>query len=143
MRHAENQAERLEWEAGVAIDYAIAPVEQAKLAVLDAPNGLHFNVNHGGVPAIDPSGHKLLIHGLVKRPLVFTVDALLRYPMVSRINFLECGGNSASLFSNQPRTGNRSADSRLRVMLGLDGHRQSVVAQPVPCQSSPRRQIPD
>ncbi len=29
-------AERLEWEAGVAIDYAIASVEQAKLAVLDA-----------------------------------------------------------------------------------------------------------
>src|SRR5215468_2833850 len=32
-RHAENRAERLEWEAGVAIDYAIASVEQAKLAV--------------------------------------------------------------------------------------------------------------
>jgi sulfane dehydrogenase subunit SoxC len=66
------------------------------------PNGLHFSVNHGGVPAIDPARHKLLIHGLVKRPLVFTVDALSRYPMVSRINFLECGGNSTSLFSNQP-----------------------------------------
>ena len=65
------------------------------------PNGLHFNVNHGGVPVIDPSQHKLLIHGMVKRPLVFTVEALLRYPMVSRINFLECGGNSASLFSNE------------------------------------------
>jgi hypothetical protein len=35
-RHAENHAERLEWEAGVAIDYAIASVEQAKLAALDA-----------------------------------------------------------------------------------------------------------
>ena len=35
-RHAENHAERPEWEAGVAIDYAIASVEQAKLAVLDA-----------------------------------------------------------------------------------------------------------
>jgi sulfane dehydrogenase subunit SoxC len=69
------------------------------------PNGLHFSVNHGGVPAIDPSHHKLLIHGLVKRPLVFTLDALSRYPMVSRINFLECGGNSTSLFSNQPAQG--------------------------------------
>jgi hypothetical protein len=38
-RHAENRAERLEWEAGVAIDYAIASVEQAKLAVLDAVAG--------------------------------------------------------------------------------------------------------
>jgi hypothetical protein len=33
---AEHHAERLEWEAGVAIDYAIASIEQAKLAVLDA-----------------------------------------------------------------------------------------------------------
>jgi hypothetical protein len=36
VKHAENRAERLEWEAGFAIDYAIASVEQAKLAVLDA-----------------------------------------------------------------------------------------------------------
>jgi hypothetical protein len=35
-RHAESHAERLEWEAGVAVDYAIASIEQAKLAVLDA-----------------------------------------------------------------------------------------------------------
>jgi len=35
-RQAESHAERIEWEAGVAIDYAIASVEQAKLAVLDA-----------------------------------------------------------------------------------------------------------
>jgi len=69
------------------------------------PNGLHFNVNHGGVPAIDPSQHKLLVHGLVKRPLVFTVEALLRYPIMSRIHFLECGGNSTPLFSNEPVQG--------------------------------------
>jgi sulfane dehydrogenase subunit SoxC len=66
------------------------------------PNGLHFNVNHGGVPDIDPAKHRLVVHGMVKRPLVFTVEALLRYPMVSRINFLECGGNSTPLFSNRP-----------------------------------------
>ena len=35
-RRAENSAERLEWEAGVAVDYAIACVEQAEVAVLDA-----------------------------------------------------------------------------------------------------------
>jgi len=35
-RQAEHHAETLEWEAGVAIDYAIASIEQAKLAVLDA-----------------------------------------------------------------------------------------------------------
>jgi len=58
------------------------------------PNGLHFERHHNGVPEIDPAQHRLLIHGLVKRPLFFTVQALLRYPMTSRICFVECGGNS-------------------------------------------------
>ncbi len=66
------------------------------------PNGLHFVVSYGGPPDIDPDKHRLVIHGLVKRPLVFTLEALARYPMVSRISFLECGGNSAPLFSPQP-----------------------------------------
>lgn len=38
-RQAENRADRLEWDAGLAIDYAIASVEQARLAVLDAVDG--------------------------------------------------------------------------------------------------------
>jgi sulfane dehydrogenase subunit SoxC len=66
------------------------------------PNGLHFTICHGGVPDIDPNKHRLVIHGLVKRPLEFTVESLERYPMVSRIGFVECGGNSAPLFSNVP-----------------------------------------
>ncbi len=72
------------------------------LAGTITPNGLHFTINHGGVPDIDPDRHRLAIHGLVKRPLVFTLDALARYPMVSRMTFIECGGNSAPLFSPQP-----------------------------------------
>jgi sulfane dehydrogenase subunit SoxC len=43
-----------------------------------------------------------LIHGLVKRPLIFTVEALLRYPMVSRIHFLECSGNSLIMYGPTP-----------------------------------------
>ena len=66
------------------------------------PNGVFFTIVHAGVPQIDPSVHRLLIHGLVKRPLVFTLETLLRYPMTSRIAFIECGGNSAALFSPQP-----------------------------------------
>ena len=65
------------------------------------PNGLHFVISHSGDPDIDPAKHRLVIHGLVKRPLSFTLDALGRYPMVSRMAFLECGGNSAPLFSNE------------------------------------------
>jgi sulfane dehydrogenase subunit SoxC len=73
------------------------------------PNGLHFVVVYGGVPDIDPAKHRLVIHGLVKRPLVFTLDALARYPMVTRVTFLECGGNSAPLFSPQPLQANVQA----------------------------------
>ena len=64
------------------------------------PNGLHFVILHSGVPDIDPDKHRLVIHGLVKQPLEFTLDTLARYPMVSRMAFVECGGNSAPLFSS-------------------------------------------
>jgi sulfane dehydrogenase subunit SoxC len=66
------------------------------------PSGLHFTISHAGNAEIDPAQHRLAIHGLVKRPLVFTVDALSRYPLVSRFTFVECGGNSAPLFSPEP-----------------------------------------
>jgi sulfane dehydrogenase subunit SoxC len=66
------------------------------------PNGLHFNINHGGVPSIDPNKHRLVIHGLVKQPMEFTLETLSRYPMTSRATFIECGGNSAPLFSPEP-----------------------------------------
>jgi hypothetical protein len=39
VKRVENRAEWLEWEAAFAIDYAIASVEQARLAVLDAVDG--------------------------------------------------------------------------------------------------------
>ena len=69
---------------------------------MTTPNGLHFVISHAGDADIDPREHRLAIHGLVKRPLVFTLEALARYPMVSRFTFVECGGNSAPLFSPEP-----------------------------------------
>jgi sulfane dehydrogenase subunit SoxC len=66
------------------------------------PNGVFFTIVHGGVPEIDPAVHQLVIHGLVKRPLEFTLDTLLRYPMATQAAFVECGGNSAPLFSPKP-----------------------------------------
>lgn len=57
------------------------------------PNGLCFERHHGGVPEIDPAQHRLMIHGLVDRPLIFTMDDLMRFPSVSRIHFLECPAN--------------------------------------------------
>src|SRR5437016_864109 len=73
------------------------------------PNGLHFVIARGGYPDIDPDKHRLLIHGLVKQPLVFTLNMLARYPMESRICFVECGGNSAPLYNKDPVVGNVQA----------------------------------
>ena len=66
------------------------------------PNGLHFSINHGGVPDIDPVEHKLVIHGMVRRPLEFTLESLSRYPLVTRMAFVECAGNSAPMFAKEP-----------------------------------------
>ena len=69
------------------------------------PNGLHYERSHNGIPDIDPAGHQLLIHGLVRRPLTFTVEALSRYPMTSRISFVECAGNSGGMYAATPADG--------------------------------------
>ncbi len=58
------------------------------------PNGLFYVRCHAGVPQIDPEQHRLLVHGLVGRPLLFTMNDLLRFPTVSATHFLECSGNS-------------------------------------------------
>jgi sulfane dehydrogenase subunit SoxC len=57
------------------------------------PNGLHFERHHAGVPTVDPAQHRLIVHGLVDRPLIFTMDDVVRFPSESRLYFLECSGN--------------------------------------------------
>lgn len=66
----------------------------ADLHGIVTPNGLHYERHHAGVPAIDPDRHRLVVHGLVERPLILTMDDLLRFPAVSRLHFLECSGNT-------------------------------------------------
>jgi sulfane dehydrogenase subunit SoxC len=58
------------------------------------PSGLCFERHHGGVAEIDPAKHRLMINGLVEKPLVFTMDDIRRMPRTSRIYFLECAANS-------------------------------------------------
>lgn len=60
------------------------------------PNGLVFERHHAGVPDINPDLQRLVIHGLVDRPMVFTMDDIVRFPSVSQIAFMECSGNSAA-----------------------------------------------
>jgi sulfane dehydrogenase subunit SoxC len=65
------------------------------------PSGLHYERSHAGVPDIDPEQHRLVIHGLVRQPLEFSLEDLSRYPRTSRIAFLECAGNSGALYTAQ------------------------------------------
>ena len=60
------------------------------------PNSLHFERHHAGVPDIAPAGHKLVINGMVRLPLVFEYEDLLKYPMMSKVYFIECSGNGRS-----------------------------------------------
>ncbi len=60
------------------------------------PNSLFFERHHAGVPAIDPKQHRLMVHGLVDRPMIYTMDDIRRFPSVSVIHFHECSGNSGS-----------------------------------------------
>jgi sulfane dehydrogenase subunit SoxC len=62
------------------------------------PSSLHFVGTTRGsyVPDIDPKEHRLMIHGLVDRPLIFTMEDLKRLPSVTRLHFMECAGNRSS-----------------------------------------------
>jgi sulfane dehydrogenase subunit SoxC len=60
------------------------------------PSSLHYERHHAGIPNIDPARHRLVIEGMVQRPLVLTVDEIRRLPSLSRILLVECGGNSGS-----------------------------------------------
>ena len=44
-----------------------------------------------------------MIHGMVDRPLIFTVDEVKRFPSVSRIHFLQCAGSSYLPLSDRER----------------------------------------
>jgi sulfane dehydrogenase subunit SoxC len=65
------------------------------------PNSLFFERHHAGVPQIDPSVHRLIIHGMVDRPTIFTLDDIKRFPSKSVIHFLECSGNSGSAWREE------------------------------------------
>lgn len=57
------------------------------------PSDLHFERHHAGVPTIDPNKYELLIHGMVERPMKFSLHDLKRFPSVTRTCFIECAGN--------------------------------------------------
>ena len=62
------------------------------------PADLHFERHHAGIPAIDPERYELLIHGMVDRPMTFSLSDLKRYPATSQLCFVECSGNGGAAY---------------------------------------------
>lgn len=58
------------------------------------PNSLCFERHHSGIAEINPSEHRLMIHGLVEKSLILTMEDLMRFPRKNQINFLECAANT-------------------------------------------------
>jgi sulfane dehydrogenase subunit SoxC len=80
---------------GPSVDFGLRTPLQDSVGIL-TPAPLHFVISHSYEPPdIDPQQHQLMIHGLVDRPLIFTLEELKRLPSVTRIYFIECNANSA------------------------------------------------
>jgi sulfane dehydrogenase subunit SoxC len=59
------------------------------------PSNKHFRANHrSATPNINIRNHRFMVHGMVDRPLVFTMDDLKRLPSVSRVHYVACAGQS-------------------------------------------------
>ncbi len=86
-------AERDSPDAFGLMFHVLTPLQDSVGSI--TPSSLHYVATHRGsyVPEIDPKEHRLMIHGMVDRPLIFTMDDLKRLPYVTRVHFLECIGN--------------------------------------------------
>jgi sulfane dehydrogenase subunit SoxC len=65
----------------------------ADLKGIITPSGVVFERYHAGLPDVNPDQHRLMIHGMVDRPMIFSMEDLMRFPSVSMIRFLECPAN--------------------------------------------------
>lgn len=86
--------------AGVVTGVSLTPHDELTGTI--TPADLHFERHHAGVPLIDPARHTLTVHGLVERPMVFSMEDLRRFPQVTRVHFVECSGNGRSAW-NAPK----------------------------------------
>jgi len=99
-RPVSEYGQRSRFETSVRVPFAtktkesswtFSPLQDSRGII--TPSALHFERHHAGVPDIDPAQHRLLIHGLVRRPVVLSVEDIRRLPSVSRVHMIECSGN--------------------------------------------------
>lgn len=76
---------------GTESSISFSPIQH--LHGIITPNGLFFERYHSGRVDVDPEQHRLMIHGMVERPLLLSMNDIVRYPSTSRIHFIECPAN--------------------------------------------------
>src|SRR5215204_4155187 len=77
--------------------FHVASPLQDSVGVITPSSLFYVGTTRGSfIPDIDPKEHRLMIHGLVDRPLTFTMEDLKRLPSVTRLHFIECAGNRSS-----------------------------------------------
>ena len=82
--------------AGVTTGSSSTPLQALTGTI--TPSDLHFQRHHNGIAVIDPAHYSLTVHGLVDRPVRFTLDELRRFPAVTRVHFVDCSGNGRAAY---------------------------------------------
>ncbi len=77
------------------------------------PSDLCFERHHAGIPLIDPTKYRLLVHGMVERPMVFTLEDIMRLGAEKHFFYWECQGNG-----EPPRRGKVNPNSTILDSLG-------------------------
>lgn len=86
------QRRTVDWLTGDRVA-GISFTPLADLKGIITPSGVVFERFHAGLPEVDPQQHRLMIHGMVDRPIILSMEDLMRFPSVSMIRFLECPAN--------------------------------------------------
>ena len=98
----------------------LTPLHETMGAI--TPASLHFLVNRELIlPNLNPREHTLIIHGMVDRPLIFTMEELKRLPSVSRRHFVECTGNSGLYHYRQHVMDEKSGRKDQHVITSVHG----------------------
>jgi sulfane dehydrogenase subunit SoxC len=88
--------------ARMSVDHITYYTPLQDYAGIITPASLHFVQYHAShFPDIDAKQHRLTIHGMVDRPMSFSMEDLKRLPSVSRVHFVECHANSSPMIHSQ------------------------------------------
>ena len=86
------------------------------------PSPFHFQVQGDKhMPNINPAEHTVIVHGMVDRPTVFTMDDIKRLPSVSEVHWIECTGNSGLMHYRMLLGNKKAGRTDVSVIQGMHG----------------------